>query len=614
MKSFFTLRSWGVIASSILLFSLAQAKPVIVKDWALDDTSPDSCLASTNRTINSQNYRLELSLDRSGRYPVEIWIREIPGTAQTRAFKFTTEVRPSKNFAFAPFKDASGNTVFWQVPTDTATLVSYLKRETRFLAIAQIPNGAAAPTLKAVDFSLRGSSAVIDALISQCNKNQTLDRGNFEQSFIPVQTATLDPLKLDEDKTAQLRSLYMGALVANDEKLRLLKELGALNTQYAKQIQELAKVTGTLDQLTQKELITLQNQKTVIQARIVSLENQINSQQAAIAAKESEIVQANGRYDAAWKILAPYEAEHKRLASQVQMAKEGVAINQKRLSDIDGQIGVKARALTTAENSVPALRSQISQNEIDLRNARNDADNSDSDYRRFDGRRERDARLREHPLLRYCFQNRAEVCGWTARNIESDINNEVETIGNRLRSNVDVSRTRVNQRQAAVDSLNSRLRDLVNYEIPDLRNQLTDLRNQRPAIESSLVRARTEVSNAVAALQSYDTSVGYAEKKAAVDSASQVVIALRAEMSRLESDKQASVRNRETQTLALLDTDKKIDAVLIRIRETEERSSELNQALVPYFTEKSRLETSMSQYESAIASNKMAYASIIAAP
>ena len=607
------IRRLSLMASGFLLSSVAMAKPVIVKDWALDDTDANSCIATTNRTVNGQNYRLDLTLDKSGLYPVEVWVREVPGTSETRAFKFTTEVKPVKSFAFAPYKDASGNTIFWQVPNDTAGLVSYLKRESRFLVFAQIPNGAAAPISKAVDFSLRGSSAVIDALIAQCNKNQALDRSAFEQSFIPLQTASLDALKLDEEKTTKLRSVYMGALLADAQKAKLQKELVSLNTQYAKQIQELARVTGALDQLTQKELTALQNQKAAIQARIADLETQIADKQTAIVAKESEIVRANANYDAAWKILAPFEAEHKRLAGNVQASRDDVSSNQRRLADIDAQISTKSRALSDAESSVNSLRSQLSQAEDELRYARNDSDNSDSAYRRFDSGRERDARLREHPLLRYCYLNRGDACNWTARNVESEINNEVDRIGSRLSSNVDTARVRVSQKNDKISSINSRLRDYADYQIPTLRNQLTDLRSKRPSVESDLSRAKTEVSNRLNALQSYDTSVGYAEKRAAVDAASQVVVGLRSEMSALESDKQASIRARETETLAMLDTDRKIEAVLIRIRESEDRSSQLNQALAPYFAEKTRLELEISNMATTISVNKTAYAAIIMA-
>lgn len=610
MKLSKNFRSLSLIASGVLLSSTVFAKPLIVKDWALDDTNEQSCVATTNRTVNNQNYRLELSLDKSGLYPVEIWIRETQGSAEPRAFKFTTEVKPVRSFAFAPFKDATGATIFYQVPTDTASLISYLKRETRFLAYALIPNGAAAPLTKAVDFSLRGSSAVIDALIAQCNKGQALDRSSFELSFIPTQTA-LDPLKLDEEKTAQLRSIYMGALLTHRQKIQLQKELGVLNTQYAKQIQELAKVSGTLDQLTQKELIALQNQKASIQSRIASLESQIAHQQAAISAKETEIVRANASYDSAWKVLAPFEAEHKRLAEGVQLARRDVSSGQSRLADIDAQISGKSQSLSRLENEVDSLRSRLFQAESDLRVIRNDVDNTDSSYRRFDDRRERDERMREHPLLRFCHRERADACDWTARNIESEIHREVDTIRQRLTKNMDTVRARINQKQDQISSLSSQVRDYADFQIPTLRGQLTDLRNQRPAVESQIFRAREDLSQRAAALQSYDSSVGYAQKKAAVDAASAVVVGLRGEMTRLEEERRKSIQTREQQTLASLDTDKKIENVLLRIRESEGRSSELNQALAPYFAEKTRIELAVADHEAAIATNKNAYASLI---
>lgn len=602
---------YSLSVAGLLTSSVATAKPVVIKDWALDDTAEASCVASTNRTINGQNYRLELSLDKSGLYPVEVWVREVPSSGQTRAFKFTTETRPSQNFAFAPYKDAAGNEIFWQVPSDTASLIAYLKRETRALILAQAPNGAGAPITKAVDFSLRGSSAVIDALIAQCNQNKALTQGEFEKAFVGAQTVALDALKLDEEKTAQLRSIYMGALVANTQKLQLQKELTALNTRYAKQVAELAKVTGELDQLTQKELTALQAQKDSIQSRIAALEQQIRSAALAIEAKEAEIVKANANYDAAWKVLAPYEAEHKRLADAVTTARNDVNAAQGRLNDLDAQINSKLSALSKAENEVSSLRSQLSRADSELRELRLTGDNTESAYNRFEDRRERMERLREHPLLRYCENTRADVCNYAARNVESEINREVDNIRQRLSSNTNEVRSLIQQKNDQISRLSSQVRDYADYQIPNLRNQVTDLRNQRPAWESRLANARNEVSQRNAALASYDNSVGYAAKKAAVDAASSVVVGLRADVAKLDNNRATLVRSRETAQADLLSTDKKIEAVLAKIQATQDRSSQLNQALVPYFEEKSRLETGIASLERAIATNKAAFTGIL---
>lgn len=602
---------YSLTAVGLLSSSLALAKPVIVKDWALDDTAEASCVASTNRTIHGQNYRLELSLDKSGLYPVEVWVREVPSSGQTRAFKFTTETRPSQSFAFAPYQDAAGNEIFWQVPNDTASLIAYLKRETRALILAQVPQGAGAPLTQAVDFSLRGSSAVIDALITQCNQNKALTQSEFEKAFVGSQTVALDGLKLEEEKTARLRSIYMGAVVAHTQKLQAQKELTALNTRYAKQIAELSKVTGELDQLTQKELTSLQAQKNSIQARLESLEQQIRAAAIDIEAKEAEIVGANADYDAAWRTLAPYEAEHTRLVNAVTTARNEVNVAQGRLSDLEAQINSKLNALSRAESEVNSLRSQLSRADNELRDLRLMSDNTESAYNRFEERRERQERLREHPLLRYCESSRADVCNYAARTAESEIHREVENIRQRLSSNTNEVRSLLQQKNDQISRLSSQIRDYADYQIPNLRNQVTDLRNQRPSWESRLAQAHDEVSRRSAALATYDNSVGYTAKKAAVDTASSRVVGLRADLAKLDNNRATLIRSRQTASVDLLSTDKKIEAVLAKIQATQDRSSQLNQALIPYFEEKSRLENSIAAFERSVAVNKAAFTSIL---
>lgn len=602
------IRLLSLIGSSLLITSVSAAKTITVKDWSLDDSGA-SCVAYTNRNLNGQIYRLELSLDKSGVYPVEAFIREIPNTS-TRAFRFITEVKPVQNFAFAPLKDAAGNLSFWQVPNDTASLVSYIKRQTRLLAQSLTPNGAAVPTAKNVDFSLRGSSDIVDALISQCNGGRALST-DFEKAFVPVQTANLDALKLDEEKSAELRGLYLTAVAANTQKSALQRELTILNTRYAQQIQELARLTGSLDQLTQKELAGLQNQKATIEARIRSLDQQIQNQQGLINAKEAEVVKANGIYDQAWKVIAPFEPEHKRHSDALQASRGDLDRAEDRIAELDNSIQTKQRTLTQYENEIPNLRNQLSQVESQLRNTQTMVNDTDYALRRFESYRERDERVMYHPVVRYCRENRTNTCESLMHKIINEAESEVANIENRLRDNADYARNQMAQLSNQASEIDRKIRDYQQYEIPSLRNQISDLRSQRPALESSVIRLRDEVNAKTAALQSYDQSVGYAEKKADLTAKQTVVVKLQGELRSLEQTKATAVATRDQQVRDLAATDRGIQDTLTKIRAGQDRSSQLNQALVPYFAEKSRIEGGITQADDMIRANKAQFSQIV---
>lgn len=603
--------SIGLLASGLVISDAAIAGPVTVKDWSLND-SGSICVASTERTISGQKFRLELSFDKSGFYPVEVWIREVAGPSKIKAFRFITEVKPVQHFAFAPLQDATGKALFWQVPSDTDSLISYIKRQTRLLVHGLTPNGAAAPTSTAVDFSLRGSSAVVDSLISQCNRGMPILKSEFERSFTPPHISQLDPLKLESEKTAQLRNLFLQSLQLSQQKSLHQKELATLNTQYAKQIQELGRLTGTLDELTQKELTGLQSRKSAIEGRIASLNQEIKRQQAEIEKKEAQVVAANAVYEQAWKVIAPFEPEHRRLSDDLQTSQNDLNNRESELREIDSQIQSKIQLVSRYESEIESLRSELSRKESETRSARMDVDNTETNYRRFDLYREQQERLTSHPVFQYCRYNHSNECRSLLRAIESNTDIEVSNVSSRLSDNYNQARNRLIEFSDAVARIDTRIRT-IQYEIPNLRNEISSLRAQRPSVESSVVRFRSEVSAKSSALQSYDRSVGYAEKKAELERTASIVVGFQRELEKMETNKSVSQRNLQQQHSELAGTDQRIQEVLVQIRETQDRSSELSKALAPYFNEKGRLEGLVSNLEKTVSLNKQEF-SLITAP
>ncbi|QLY26592.1 hypothetical protein [Bdellovibrio sp. KM01] len=598
------IRSLTVISSSVLVSAIAFAKPVTVKDWSLNDANA-TCIASTSRTIAGATYRFELSFDKSGAFPVEAWLRDSSGAA--KAFRLSTEVAPIQSFVFIPMQDASGNLSFWHVPTDSNALISYIKRQTRLMVQVLAPNEPS----KAVDFSLRGSSDVVDALIAQCAGGKSLLSSDFEKSFVPAQTATMDPLKFDQEQAARLRSLYQGSVAANSQKAAFQRQLTALNTQYAKQIQELGSVTGSLDQLTTKELVNLRNQKSSLEQKIQNLDQQIITQQASIDAKEVEVAGANAVYDDAWKVLAPYEAEYKRLSTLVQNSKNDLARYQSQLSSIEQSIQSKQSALNEAQNQVSGLSRQLSQLDVEIQTARQYANATDSIWRSFDYNRERYDRIQWHPITEYCRRGGSERCDRLMYKVQNYADSETANVQNRLTQNANVTRSDLDQKMNAYTNVANQINNYQQSVIPNLQNQISDLRNQRLSAEAAVSRARDEVTNRTAAVQSYDQSVGYSAKKADMTAKANVVVRLQNELKALEQTQTGYQTARSQSVAGLSATDKKIQDVLAKIQATQGRESELNKALAPYFAEKSRIDNGITSALTLIEQNKAEFATIL---
>jgi predicted nucleic acid-binding Zn-ribbon protein len=608
----YQIRNFSLFASSILLMNIALAKPVTVKDWSLDDSGA-VCVASTTRTVSGQTYRFELSFDKSGLYPVEAWVREIPTTATTQAFRIQTEVAPIQSFAMTQTLDANGAASFWQVPTDTNALISYIKRQTRLMAVALTPNGAAAPSTKNVDFSLRGSSDIVDALITQCNKGKAIVQSDFEKSFIPVQVTSMDPLKFDYAKSAELRRLYLDAVKTNADKIALQGQLTTLNTQYAKLIQELAAANGSLDQMTKTQLVNLQNQKTALTNQIASLDQQLLQQKSVITAKETEVSSANAVYDQAWGVLAPYEAEHKRLNDLTDAAKRNLSANQSRLADIDQSIRSKTAAIDDSQSEVSSLQSQMAQADSAVQRARYDVDQTGYIYQRFDAYRERDERIGWHPITRFCRSSHAEACNNLMYKVSSYADQEVSAIQNRLSANINWAQNNLTSQNNVWSQLDAKIRNLTQIEIPRLRDQISDLRSQRPSYENAVNQAQNDVINRSAATNSYDQSVGYAAKKADVNAKAAVVVKLQNDLKALEAT-QTSMQNARNQNASnLAATDRGIQDLLTKIQQTQGRTSELNKALEPYFATKAQIESSINLAIQVIQADKAAFAQSVTA-
>lgn len=626
--------------------------PITTKDWVLEDLGA-VCLAHTQRVIENQTYRLEMQLDKSAQFPVEVFVREVPAAGGTQYARFVYDKAKGINYEFSPLTDATGNVSFYQVPRGTTALVAYIKRSLS-LPVEFVTAGAPA---RKVDFSLRGSSVTLDNLIARCNAKKALTSNDFEKNFFDLaKRQALDPLSLRPDQVARLRGAYLAGHQAFVARATKQAELQALTNKYLKQLRELDRLKGSLDNLTQKELANLNARKATLDQKIADLDTAIANKQAEIAAKDQELQQKNAAYDAAWQQLAPHKAEHDRLQSALGQAQSSLNSWNNRLGQIDSGIRNAQNEINGLNSEADDLRRRISSVDSDLGRARRALNDAENEMRRFDPRRELQERLRRQPgyesqrreverlerevprlerevqqAERQLDQRRRELdqcrrdpnanCSsqqaavdqaqrqvqqernelqrqrgqlqsarqqveWAERRAES----EVRDIESRLRREEDEARRRYVNLENEKSRMESRVRDIVNYEIPNRQNTINSLRSERPSVVSNIGSWQNEVAARKKSFDDYKASVGWDAKKAAVDQTAAEVARVKRELQKLESENTALGNELAKQKKSLASLMKEIEAVLAKIAQTEGKSAEMQELLKPYFEAKARVE------------------------
>lgn len=592
------------VIASVALSSTAQALPATVKDWTLSEVG-NFCVASTEQKVNEQVFRLELVYEKSGQLPVEALIREVPEVSNALAIKMATEIKPVQSYAFVPMANADGNRVFWQVPKNTEALIAYIKRQTRLsMKIINSDN-----TISVLLFSLRGSSATVDALIKECAQGKAIVASTFDKDFIPVKAVDqLDPLKVNEARSIILRDLYLGGHQSYGQKAVLQKELSALNTRYTSLVQELAKLTGQLDQMTQKELIALQNQKTSLEAKVVKLDQDIAKQKDLVKAKESELPAANLAYEQAAYEVSKIKPEYDRLVRAVNSASANLESDEDRAATLAAEVSGKERSLEILEVELQNLNQQRQQAESQIYEYRRFAQDVEQMVRRFDTSRETQSRVDSHPVFRYCSRNSGGNCSRLISNIQSEARYEVSTLYDVVRDNSNWIRSALSEKESVISNLDYQIRDKQNYTIPKVRSELYSLRDSKDQVDRRVRNSRAELDSQRSALSQYKSRVGWDTKKANLDAKTAVVVKIQKQIDALEAEQASFEKSKTKATADLANTEKAIGTLLAKIKAGQDRSSEINKALEPYLVDKKNLETQIAIVDGAYQQFKINFA------
>lgn len=394
------------------------------RDWKLEKvTVADSagaqvstCTAVTSLTANKITYRLEVIKEMKATSPLQILVRSSLKPSTITAFNAVLEDGSKKKFMLVAMAGAQhqGHD-FYQIPQNTETLVAYLKKGTRLRV-----SSAHAKVAGTIDFSLKGSTAMIDALQKNCNGGLVLTNSSFESVFVPTNIVSVDPTRIALEQAAQARSSVFSGFENYLGVLRLDKAISDLNNQFAPLVNERAALKKAIEQTIPTEQAALAQRKTALDSGIVNGKARVQAIDAEVPRLQAQVPAAKAEQDAAQKDYDAVAPEHDRLDVDADEAYTRVDAANREISAINSDITSTRNQIASLRSESSSLSSRLSQLARDVENARREYDIADSEVRRFDADREYRDRLSRDSRYQNALR-RANEAGREAERIEREI-------------------------------------------------------------------------------------------------------------------------------------------------------------------------------------------------
>lgn len=415
-----------IALGSLQLLSVSAQAEVIgtSKDWKLEKvTAADStgaqvstCTAVTSLTANKITYRLEVIKEMKATSPLQILVRSSLKPSTITAFNAVLEDGSKKKFMLVALAGTQhqGHD-FYQIPQNTETLVAYLKKASRLRvssAHAKVPG--------TVDFSLKGSTAMIDALQKNCNGGLALTNSAFESVFVPSNIVNVDPTRIALEQASAARTSVFAGFENYQGVLRLDKAISDLNNQFAPLVNERVALKKAIEQTIPNEQAALSQRKSALDSSIVNGKARVQAIDAEVPRLQAQVPAAQAEQNAAQKEYDAVAPEHDRLDLDADEAYSRVDSANREISTINSDISNTRREISDLRSESSTLNSRLSQLARDVESARREYDIADSEARRFDADREYRDRLSRDSRYQNALR-RANDAGREAERIEREI-------------------------------------------------------------------------------------------------------------------------------------------------------------------------------------------------
>lgn len=327
--------------------------------------------------------------------------------------------------------------------------------------------------------------------------------------------------------------------------------------------------------------------------RIATLDSQRSSAVSQIRSLDSERSQAQDSANRASNALFSAEQEERRAESEFrnfdpsrelryrldrnmefQRAEREFQSSVAAQRDAEAQVADARRIQAAAEAKLTGCRSTVG---ADCTGAEAAVTEASNEVSRLQG-------------IERNLENRVAQLRNILNNERQQTEREVEAIRTKLGQNMAIAQQRVNDLRSALNRAETRVREISNFEIPRLNDQITAIDRERPLVVSEVNRARPEADRLEAEQAAFEQRVGWAAKYTALQNAQR---ALNARTSELNSAL-ASQRNANNTVAATRAERIRLEQVLLGqqqlLASSRARLVEVRVSLEPFEAERGRID------------------------
>jgi|GEM_PF-4652881 len=637
---------------TLFVVPFAQAGVVYTSgDWELDDTSTRSnpngtCIARTLGGDDRVDMALELRIPKNKPAALEMYLTQEYG----RAKAWDIILRDDSVMALGYTGKIGRKETFWAVPQKMAAVMAQLL-ERRDIKL-KTADGSRDPryvlsadgfknVLAKLEERCNGKVAVLDAAFEA-----SFTAGNpvaKSAGFTVETTAQIRELYI----AAHAVHLSKGA---NVKDMQALRQRFATQLAEATTLEDTIQRVDTLDiPATRAAQIANDQRETVAQNELQRLAVAIPALSAAVTSANGVVATAEAavaplRAEQSQRANAAYNAR-----STVNSGLDRIATLDSQRSSAVSQINRLDSERSQAQDSANRASSALFSAEQDERRAESEFRNFDpsrelryrldrnSEYQRaereFQGsvaaQRQAEADVADSRRILAATEAKLTGCRATAgadctgaetavtearnemarlqgieRNLENRVvqlrniltnerqqaEREVEAIRTKLGQNMAYAQQRVNELRAALNRAETRVREISNFEIPRLNDQITAIDRERPLVVSEVNRARPEAERLEAEQANFERRVGWAAKYAALQDAQRALNARTNELNAALT----SQRNANNTVAATRAERIRLDQVLVGqqqlLASSRSRLIEVRVTLEPFEVERARIQ------------------------
>jgi chromosome segregation ATPase len=327
--------------------------------------------------------------------------------------------------------------------------------------------------------------------------------------------------------------------------------------------------------------------------RIATLDSERSNAQAQIRSLDSERSQAQDSANRASNALFSAEQEERRAESEFrnfdpsrelryrldrnmeyQRAEREFQSSVAAQRDAENQVADARRIQAAAEAKLTGCRSTVG---ADCTGAESAVTEASNEVTRLQG-------------IERNLENRVSQLRNTLNFERQQTEREVEAIRMKLGNDMNRAQQRVSELRAALNRAETRVREISNFEIPRLNDQITAIDRERPLVVSEVSRARPEADRLEAEQAAFEQRVGWAPKYAALQNAQRALNARTSEL----NGALASQRNANNTVAATRAERLRLEQVLLGqqqlLASSRARLVEVRVSLQPFEAERGRIE------------------------